>query len=68
MNSNSPGAAFLQHEFLVGDNRNWEQRMSYDKSIQVILKFEDLINGRDADAIVSHADNELIRAIMRKSS
>jgi ketosteroid isomerase-like protein len=54
VDSNSPGAVFLQHEFLVGDNRNWEQRMSSDKSIQVVLKFEDLINGRDADAIVSH--------------
>jgi hypothetical protein len=42
--------------------------MSSDKSIQLVLKFEDFISSRDADAIVSHADNEPIRAIMRKSS
>jgi ketosteroid isomerase-like protein len=39
--------------FLLAITENWEQRMSSDKSIQVVLKFEDLINGRDADAIVS---------------
>lgn len=39
--------------------------MSSDKSIQVVLKFEDLINGHDADAIVSHmtGDAEFIDSL-----
>jgi ketosteroid isomerase-like protein len=51
--------------FLLAITENWEQRMSSDKSIQVVLKFEDLINGRDADAIVSHmtGDAEFIDSL-----
>jgi ketosteroid isomerase-like protein len=65
VDSNSPGAVILQHEFLVAITENWEQRMFSDKSIQVVLKFEDLINGRDADAIVSQmtGDAEFIDSL-----
>jgi ketosteroid isomerase-like protein len=55
----------LQHAFFVSINPKWEKRMSTDNPVQVVLKFEELINGRNADTIAAFmtADGEFVDSL-----